>query len=101
MRSPVFKYSGLLMNLKRTRALSPVRKQSLDISTMVAVCRTLPTCTEKTQVPQLIFGQNIKYNEGKESTLTHGLILDGYRGGMVQHEQLSLEVPAGFRLETW
>ena len=41
----VFRYSGFLMNLNLTCALSPVRKCSLVIDMIVAVCRTLPTWT--------------------------------------------------------
>lgn len=40
------KYSGVLMKRKWTEALSPVRKQSLFMDKMVAVCRMLPQWTE-------------------------------------------------------
>lgn len=45
MRMSVFKYSGFLMNRNLTMDLSPVRRCSLVMFIMVAVCRTLPTCT--------------------------------------------------------
>ena len=47
MRMSVFKYSGFLMNLNLTIDLSPVRRCSLVMFIMVAVWRTLPTCTTK------------------------------------------------------
>lgn len=40
------RYSGVLMKRKWTEALSPVRKQSLFIDKMVAVCLMLPQWTE-------------------------------------------------------
>lgn len=43
---PGFIYSGCFINLKRTKALSPVLKQSCDIEIMDAVCLMLPQCTE-------------------------------------------------------
>lgn len=43
------KYSGVLMKRKWTEALSPVRKQSLFMDKMVAVCRMLPQWTGRTQ----------------------------------------------------
>ena len=42
---PGRRYSGFLMNLKRHVALSPVRRCSLFIETMDAVCLELPQCT--------------------------------------------------------
>lgn len=41
------RYSGVLMNRKWTVALSPVRRQSLFMVRMVAVCRMLPQCTDE------------------------------------------------------
>ena len=43
MRMSFFRYSGFLMNRKRTVALSPVRRCSLVMHMIVAVWRTLPT----------------------------------------------------------
>lgn len=43
------KYSGVLMKRKWTEALSPVRRQSLFMDKMVAVCRMLPQWTEGTE----------------------------------------------------
>ena len=43
--SPDCRYSGCLINLKCTVALSPVLRQSLSMAMMEAVCRTGPTCT--------------------------------------------------------
>lgn len=40
------RYSGVLMKRKWTEALSPVRRQSLFMDKMVAVCRMLPQWTE-------------------------------------------------------
>lgn len=42
---PGFIYSGCLINLKCTRALSPVLKQSWDMDNIEAVCLMLPQCT--------------------------------------------------------
>lgn len=39
------RYSGVLMKRKWTEALSPVRRQSLFMDKMVAVCLMLPQCT--------------------------------------------------------
>lgn len=41
------RYSGVLMKRKCTVALSPVRRQSLSMLRMVAVCLMLPQCTAK------------------------------------------------------
>lgn len=41
------RYSGVLMKRKWTEALSPVRKQSLFMDKMVAVCLMLPQWTEE------------------------------------------------------
>ena len=41
------RYSGVLMKRKWTEALSPVRKQSLFMDKMVAVCLMLPQWTER------------------------------------------------------
>lgn len=40
------RYSGVLMKRKWTEALSPVRRQSLFMDRMVAVCLMLPQCTK-------------------------------------------------------
>jgi len=50
IRMSFFRYSGFLMNRKRTVALSPVRRCSFVIQMMVAVWRTLPTWTATTNV---------------------------------------------------
>lgn len=42
---PGFIYSGCLINLKCTKALSPVLRQSWDIDNIEAVCLILPQCT--------------------------------------------------------
>ena len=39
------RYSGVLMKRNLTKALSPVRRCSSVMVIIVAVCRTLPTCT--------------------------------------------------------
>lgn len=44
----VCRYSGVLMKRKCTVALSPVRRQSLFMVKMVAVCLMLPQCTGET-----------------------------------------------------
>ncbi len=50
------RYSGVLMKRKCTVALSPVRKQSLVIERIVAVCLMLPQCTvgRKRQVREMV-----------------------------------------------
>lgn len=45
IRCPLLMYSGCLMNLNLTLALSPVRKQSLSIVMIDAVCLIEPQCT--------------------------------------------------------
>lgn len=45
---PGFMYSGCLINLKCTKALSPVLKQSWDMDNIEAVCLMLPQCTATT-----------------------------------------------------
>lgn len=50
------RYSGVLMKRKWTVALSPVRRQSLSMLRMVAVCLMLPQCTAKGAGDQDRFG---------------------------------------------
>lgn len=44
------RYSGVLMKRKWTVALSPVRKQSLFMDRIVAVCLILPQCTKNVEI---------------------------------------------------
>lgn len=57
------RYSGVLMKRKCTVALSPVRKQSLVIDRIVAVCLMLPQCTvgRERQVWEKPWGENLTY----------------------------------------
>lgn len=50
------KYSGVLMKRKWTEALSPVRKQSLFIDKMVAVCLMLPQWTMAWYLGDIVVG---------------------------------------------
>lgn len=61
------RYSGVLMKRKCTVALSPVRRQSLSILRMVAVCLMLPQCTAKGARGQDRVGPPTGLNRGSES----------------------------------
>lgn len=116
------RYSGVLMNRKWTEALSPVRKQSLFMDKMVAVCLMLPQWTEwrlkrkdttettgKTRLRTLRRKQwvtNPRHIIHKmclcvSLLLTHSLVSWGYRSGMMKHQDLSLKLPGGLWAQPW
>lgn len=83
------------MKRKWTDALSPVRRQSLFMDRMVAVCRMLPQWTERTDGGGLVrlLVYHITLHANPAFLLTHGLVSGGYRRGMMENQDLGLKLP--------